>query len=193
MEKNYFSKNFFENLSTLTDDDQKKLLELTTLKKIPNNTQLIKVGDSTPEIGFMIEGIVRVFDEDDRTVMFVSEGQVYGSKESLVLNQTSKFNFETIEDSVIFIINNQDLEATFYTHPNIAYMLLNYWKITAMTIFQNFHTFIRNTPEERYEHLIKNYPQLVLRVKSKHLASYLGIHPASLSRLKKRYFKSTDK
>lgn len=192
MEKNFFTKTFFDSIDSLNEDDKNKLLEITSFKRVPSNTQLLKIGDHSTEIGLVIEGIVRVYNEDDKTMMFVSEGQAYGAKESIILNQKSNFNFETIDDSLIFSVDHIELENTVFTHPNIASMLLNYWKTTAYTMFQNYCNFILYSPEQRYEHLIETQPNLILKVKSKHLASFLGIHPVSLSRLKNRYYKNGD-
>lgn len=192
MDTNYFSKSFFESHSFLNDDDRKKLFELTTLKRFPANTVILKSGEFQSDIGVVMEGIIRVYGPKDKSVHFVSEGQVFGSMDSVVLKEPSRYNYETLEDTVIFILNYEELEAAIQTNPNIGILLLNYWKQTAMSIFKNLNAFIKYSPEERYEQLLKKQPHLVLRVKSKYLASYLGIHPVSLSRLKKRYLKNTD-
>lgn len=192
MDTNYFSKSFFESHSFLNDDDRKKLLELTTLKRYPANTIILKSGEFKSDIGVVMEGIIRVYGSKDKSVHFVSEGQVFGSMDGIVLKKPSRYNYETLEETVLFLLNYEDLEKSIHTHPNIGILLLNYWKQTAMSIFKNLNSFIKYSPEERYEQLLKNQPHLVLRVKSKYLASYLGIHPVSLSRLKSRYLKNSD-
>lgn len=192
MDSNYFSKAYFEFQNFLNEDDQKKLLELTSLKKYPADTVLLKSGEFTNQVGIVLEGLIRVYDAEDKSVLFVSEGQVFGSMDTLALKKPSKYTYETIEDTKLFILNNDELEASVQTHPNIGILLLNYWKQTAIDIFINFNSFIKYSPEERYEQLIKKHSHLILRVKSKYLASYLGLHPASLSRLKSRYLKNLN-
>lgn len=192
MDTNYFSKSFFESHSFLNDSDRKKLLELATIKRFPANTVILKSGEFQPDIGVVMEGIIRVYGAKDKSVHFVTEGQIFGSMDSVVLKKNSRYNYETLEETVILLLNYDELEAAIQTHPNISILLLNYWKQTAMSLFKGLNSFIKYSPEERYEQLIKKQPHLVLRVKSKYLASYLGIHPVSLSRLKKRYLKNTD-
>lgn len=192
MDTNYFSKSFFELHTFLNDDDRKKLLEFTRLKRYPANTVILKSGEFTNDVGVVMEGLIRVYGPNDKSVHFVTDGQIFGSMDTLVLKKASRYNYETLEDTVMFLLNYEDLEKSIQTNPNIGVLLLNYWKQTAMNIFKNLNSFIKYTPEERYEHLIKKQPHLVLRVKSKYLASYLGIHPVSLSRLKSRYLKNSD-
>lgn len=191
MDSNYFSKSFFESQKFLTDSDRKKLLDLTSLKRFPAHTVILKSGEFTNDVGIVLEGLIRVYSITDKSVHFVSDGQIFGSMDTLVLKKPSRYNYETLEDTVMFILNYEELEAAISTHPNIGILLLNYWKQTAMSIFKNLNSFIKYTPEQRYEHLIKNQPHLILRVKSKYLASYLGIHAVSLSRLKSRYLKNS--
>lgn len=192
MNSNYFSKSFFESHGFLNDDDRKKLLELTTVKRYPANTLILKSDEFTTDVGVVIEGIIRVYGTNDKSVHFVTDGQIFGSMDTLVLKKPSRYNYETLEDTVMFVLNYEELEASIHVYPNIGVLLLNYWKQTAMNIFKNLNSFIKYSPEERYEHLIKKQPHLVLRVKSKYLASYIGIHPVSLSRLKSRFLKNSD-
>lgn len=192
MDSNYFSKLFFESQHFLTDDDKNKLLELTSFKRIPAHTIILKSGEFKNDAGIVLEGLIRVYGPKDKSVHFVTEGQVFGSMDTIVLKKPSRYNYETIEDTVMFILNYDELEAAIPTNPNFGILLLNYWKQTAMSIFKNLNSFIKYTPEERYEFLIKNQPHLVQRVKNKYLASYLGIHPVSLSRLKSRYLKNSE-
>lgn len=176
----------------LTDSDKNKLLELTTLKRYPANTVLLKAGEFTNHVGLILEGLIRVYDSKNKSVHFVSEGQIYGSMDTLALKRNSTYNYQTLEDTTMFILNYDELEAAIYTNPNIGILLLNYWKQTSIVLFKNLNSFIKYTPEERYEQLIKKQSHLVLRVKSKDLASYLGMHPVSLSRLKNRYLKNSE-
>lgn len=192
MNPNYFSKLYFESQEFLNEEDKQKLLALTLLEKYPAHTILLKSGEYSNQVGIVIEGLIRVYDTNDRSVHFVCEGQIYGSMDTLALRRPSKYNFETLEETKMFILNNDELEGLILTNPNIGILLLNYWKQTAIGFFNNLNSFIKYSPEERYEFLIKKQPHLVLRVKSKYLASYLGMHPVSLSRVKGRYFKNTD-
>ncbi|NML71565.1 Crp/Fnr family transcriptional regulator [Chryseobacterium sp. RP-3-3] len=156
----------------------------------PMNKVILHRGEQISQVGVVLKGLIRVYDKNNKTVWLVPENNVYGSMETLALQRPSSLTYEALEETTVFLLNYDDLENAIKDHPNIATLLLMYWKSTAMDIYSNFYSFIHLTPEERYLQLIQQNSKLILRVKSKDLATYLGMHPVSLSRLKKRYFNS---
>lgn len=188
MKSNEFTKTYFEQNSFLTDKDRDKLLEMVQIIDYPANKIVLHRGELLSQVGIVINGLIRVYDKNDKTVWLVPENDVYRSIEVLALKQPSSFTYETLEETTLFLLNYQDMENAIQEYPNIAILLLMYWKSTAMNIYNHFHSFLHLTPEERYLELLSQNSKLILRVKSKDLATYLGMHPVSLSRLKKRYF-----
>lgn len=188
MKSNDLTKNYFEQNSFLTDKDKEKLLEMVQIVDYPANKIVLHRGELLSQVGIVLKGLIRVYDKNDKTVWLVPENDVCGSMEILALKRPSSLTYETLEETTMFLLNYEDMENAIKEYPNIATLLLMYWKSTAMDIYSHFHSFLRLTPEERYLQLLSQNSKLILRVKSKDLATYLGMHPVSLSRLKKRYF-----
>jgi len=188
MKSNEYVKNYFEQNNFLNESDREKLLEMVQIVTYPVNKIILHRGEQISQVGVVIKGLIRVYDKNNKTVWLVPENNVYGSMEILALQRPSSLTYETLEETTMFLLNYDDLENTIKDHPNIAALLLMYWKSTAMDIYGNLYSFLHLTPEERYLQLLQQNSKLILRVKSKDLATYLGMHPVSLSRLKKRYF-----
>ncbi|MGK6341865.1 Crp/Fnr family transcriptional regulator [Chryseobacterium sp. DT-3] len=190
MKSNEYIKNYFEQNNFLNETDQEKLLGMVQIVTYPINKIILHRGEQISQVGIVIKGLIRVYDKNNKTVWLVSENNVYGSMEILALQRPSSLTYEALEETTMFLLNYDDLENSIKDHPNIATLLLMYWKSTAMNIYGNLYSFLHLTPEERYLQLLQQNSKLILRVKSKDLATYLGMHPVSLSRLKKRYFNS---
>lgn len=192
MDPNYFSKTYFESHSFLSENDHQKLLELVDVVHLSENKIILHNGELSKKVGIVISGLIRVYDKNDRTVWFVGNNGVFGSMENLSLGKPSSLTYETMEETTMFLLNYEQLEEATITHPNIAKLLLGYWKITALEIYNHFYSFLKMTPEDRYLKILEESPYLILKVKSKDLATFLGVHPSSLSRLKSRHFSQKD-
>ena len=192
MTLNDFSDKYFDQNDFLDSKDREKLLELVQFVTIPKDKILLHRGEQIKQVGITLKGLIRVYNKNNRTVWFVQNNGIYGSIDTLALDRASSLTFETLEETSMFLLNYDDLEEAIISYPNIASLLLMYWKRTAVEIYRNFYTSLSLSPEEKYLEILQKNPQLILNVKSKDLASYLGIHPTSLSRLKRRYFVSKE-
>lgn len=188
MKPNEFTQKFFGQNDFLTEPDKEKLLELAQVISFPSNKIILYRGEKTCKVGIVIQGLVRAYDENNKTAWLFSENNLYGSMEILTQKIPSILTHETLEETTMLLFNYDDLEEAMKEYPNIAMMLLTSWKSAAIEIYNNLYSLLHLCPEKRYLHMLEQNPQLILRVKSKDLATYLGIHPVSLSRLKKRYF-----
>lgn len=193
MNHNEFIKKYFDQNKFLNENDKQKLLELMKIINYPANKIVLYKGEQTEQVGIIEKGLIRVYDKNNKTIWFFHENNVYGSLEVLMQKRPSSFTYETLEETTIFLFNYNDLENTINEYPNIASLLLMFWQNTAMEIYLNFSALLHLTPEKRYLHLLSQNSKSILRVKSKDLATYLGMHPVSLSRMKKRYFNSNNK
>ena len=158
-------------------------------KEISAKTILLYEGDVADNIFYIKKGILRLWNNNDGkdvSLQFFFEGDVVASFESFYNETPSMYSIESIENSVIIVIpkkrvmeliqNDQTLEKNMY--KMIALRFIDYTNY--------FLSRIKEKPEERYKSLLKKEPQVVSRVPDYYLASYLGITPVSLSRIKNR-------
>ncbi|MGG5210178.1 Crp/Fnr family transcriptional regulator [Chryseobacterium sp. MIQD13] len=183
-----FIKIYFDQNEFLDENDKQKLLGMVKIINYPANKIVLYRGDETDHVGVIAKGLIRAYDKKNKTVWFFHENNVYGSIEVLMQKRPSSLTYETLEETTIFLFNYNDLENNINKHPNISALLLMFWRKTAMEIYHKFSSFLHLSPEKRYLNLLNHNSKLILRVKSKDLATYLGMHPVSLSRLKKRYY-----
>ncbi len=155
-------------------------------KEYPKKSWLLNEGDTSNLLFFIERGCVRSWfnnDGDDITFQFFFEGSFVSSIESFRKNKPSLFNLETIEPTLLYVINRDDIAAVaenFLESVNeyLFSRLYHYQKL--------FLSRIKNNPQRRYEELIKENPEIFKRVPHHYIASYLGITPVSLSRIRNK-------
>lgn len=158
-------------------------------KEVPSKTILLQEGEISTHFYFIKKGCLRIWfnkDGKDITFQFFFEGQGVASIDSLLSSQPGMFTIESIEPSVLIILSKDNFEQLLHIYPELKD---GFQKI----LFQRFRNYaslflsmIKDTPRERYEDLIRNHPEIIKRVPQHYIASYLGITPISLSRIRNR-------
>lgn len=158
-------------------------------QEIPPRTILLHEGEISTHAHFIKKGCLRQWfnkDGKDITFQFFFENQAVASIDSFLYHQPSLFSIESIEQSSIYSFSKDNFEQLKLIYPEFndcfQDVLYQRFKIYA----QLFLSRIKDTPQERYEELIKTCPELIKRVPQHYIASYLGITPISLSRIRNR-------
>jgi CRP-like cAMP-binding protein len=158
-------------------------------KEIHSKTILLQEGDTATHLHFIKNGCLRMWfnkEGKDITFQFFFESQAVSSVESFITGQPSIFTIESIEPSTIVSISSEDWKQMLQAFPEIK-------EGFQQMLFQRFRNYaqlflsrIKDTPRERYEDLVKNHPEIIQRVPQHYIASYLGVTPISLSRIRNR-------
>ena len=172
----------------ITKELEEAIVESAFIKNYRKGTILLKEGDFSNECYFIIKGCIRSYylkDGEEKTTEFYTEEQVispsfYGKK------IPSEYYLECIEETVASV-GTPTLETEMYKkHPQLESL----GRVISERIIANyqdsFADFRMASAEERYLNLLKNRPDLINRVPQYQIASYLGIKPESLSRIRKR-------
>jgi len=106
--------------------------------------------------------------------------------DSFINNQPSLFAIESIEPSIIFSLSKDNYEQLQRIYPELKDGFQDLMFQRFKNYSQLFLSQIKDTPRERYEDLIDNHPEIIKRVPQHYIASYLGITPISLSRIRNR-------
>jgi CRP-like cAMP-binding protein len=170
-------------------DNWEKIRDSFIVREITPKTILLNEGEIATHIFFVKKGCLRQWlnkDGKDITTQFFFEGQAVASIESFMDNEPSLFGIESLEASRIVLVTKNVFEELLHTNQTLKDGFQEY-------IFQRFKNYsqlfisrIKDTPRERYEDLIRNYPEIVKRIPQHYIASYLGITPISLSRIRNR-------
>lgn len=156
---------------------------------IPPKTILLEEGAIADRLYSIRKGCLRLFfcDEGrDITFQFFFEGDFVASFESLYHQTPSLFSLESIEATEALAIRKADFFALVEQHPS-ARRIYEERLIDRLHAYQQlFLSRIRHTPRQRYEELLREHPDIVRRIPQHYIASYLGITPVSLSRIRNR-------
>jgi CRP-like cAMP-binding protein len=158
-------------------------------REIPSKTTLLTEGQIATQVHFIKKGCLRIWfnkDGKDITFQFFFEGQAVASIDSFVNNQPSLFTIESIEPSVIISISKENFEQLqqFYPKMKENFQQIMFDRLRNYSLL--FLSRIKDSPSERYADLINNHPEIIKRVPQHYIASYLGITPISLSRIRNR-------
>lgn len=156
---------------------------------LPPRTTLLESGRISQNLYFVKKGCVRLWfnkDGKDITLQFFFDGQCVASIESFIQDTPSLFSIETIEPCIIWSYNKADILRLAEEIPGLKDSLQNLITRRLINYTHLFLSRIKDTPQQRYEHLLKEAPEIVRRVPQHYIASYLGITPVSLSRIRSR-------
>lgn len=170
-----------ENFSNLQDSFEEI--------EIPSKTILLHDGEISRRMYIVKKGCLRQWfnkDGKDITLQFFFENQPVASIDSFLNNQPSLFTIESIEPSKIISINKETFEKLNKVYPELKDGFNEYLFQRFRNYAQLFLSRIKDTPKERYENLIKEHPEIIKRVPQHYIASYLGITPISLSRIRNK-------
>jgi len=192
MDKIQKIKKSIEPIISLTEDELTTFCSAFEYKKLRKNDFFLREGQVCDFIGLLVSGVVIYFktleNGDEVTIHFAFDGEWVNNNLSRLSNTPSAINIKAIEDTEILQIKQTDISDLYLQIPKIERLgrILTegaFIKFVEQTI--DFQTL---TAKERYENLLKNYPEIFQKVQLYHIANYLGIAPKSLSRIRKELF-----
>ncbi|WP_259065787.1 Crp/Fnr family transcriptional regulator [Mucilaginibacter sp. X4EP1] len=179
---------------TLSDDERGLIMNKLKPKKLRKRQFFLQEGDVCKYMGFIIKGATRMFSVDERghehILHFGMEDWWVGDYESFHLLTPSKYYVEALEDTEMLLITSEQLNDMVRSIRAIAEMLESLGRGAAIANNKRMHAAISLTAEERYEDLAKTYPYFFNRFPQNMIASYLGISPETLSRIRKMALKA---
>ncbi|PWJ44235.1 Crp/Fnr family transcriptional regulator [Sediminitomix flava] len=185
-------KEFVYNFEYLTKEEADLIIEKTNLQSFKKGTILLSEGEIAKNCYAVIQGLVREYyyiDGVDKTTAFYTEGQPVNSFSSATNQTPSKHYWECAEDCILTVGSDSLINEMCELIPRLKeFILLEVEKNTG-ELQDRFATFMTSSHEERFENLMATNPSLINRVPQYQIASYLGVTPESLSRIKKRLLK----
>jgi CRP-like cAMP-binding protein len=174
---------------TFTESEKQMLEDAFTFRQVPKRFKLTEEGKIAKELYFILKGLVRLYytkDGVDITGFIFRESLFASSYDSFLGQVPSIQTLETLEDSHLLVITYSRMQQLYEEMPKmhiIARKVAEQRFINAQMILSSF---ILESPEERYRKFEEQHGDLLLRVPHHMIASYLGITPVSLSRIRKR-------
>ena len=173
----------------LSPNDEEAFIKILGVKKYAKKEFILKEGEICDKIFFINSGCTRVFyniDGEEKIVQFFFNNSWFTDYDSLLTGKATIENLQAIEPCEVLHIKKSDLYNLYVTNP-IFERVGRVLSENAFMGLKNRNTMRTNQdPEERYLNLLKERPKVVERVPQHFIASYLGLQPESLSRIRKR-------
>lgn len=165
-------------------------LEESIEKKTYNKNDIIFTeGKIADKIYFVNKGCVRLFynvDGNDKTAFFYTEGQFICAGESYTFNIPAVENYQAVEQTDIYVFSKSKIEILLSKVPKMEVIARIATENELITCQKVIASFVTKSAEERYLDLLNTKGELFLRVPQQYIASFLGVSPETLSRIKKR-------
>jgi CRP-like cAMP-binding protein len=182
-------KSYLQKRIALTDAQFDVIAKDLKIKTFLKNELILSQGETSTRTYFVLEGLMRSYSIDSKgkvhIIQFAPESWWISDRNGLLNNEASDFNMDAIEPTTAIIIP-KDFFCNAAEHAPEFTMLNSTMLNNAIRFMQKrINLLLAATAEERYLDFIKLYPNLTLRVPQWMIASYLGITPESLSRVRK--------
>jgi CRP-like cAMP-binding protein len=180
---------YFEKQVVLSDGDWEVFSSKLIREEFPKNHLLLRRGQTENYLSFVESGIIRLYipkEENDLTFAFVFAGNFASAYDSFITQKPSSYAMETLTDTVLWRLTFKDLQVI-YKETGVGNTLGRY---ASEELFlrksRRELALLNETAEERYLNLFHEQPLLIEKIPLKHIASYIGITPQALSRIRKR-------
>lgn len=157
--------------------------------EIPARTFLLREGEVANHTYLLEKGCIRIWFNHagkDITLNFFFEGEGVSSVESFRMDKPSDYYLETLEPCIVHRIEKKNFRMMLNESPIVKRKIEEVTFDLLFSYRRLFLSIIKDSPEVRYEELVRNRPEIVRRVPQRLIASYLGITPVSLSRIRNK-------
>lgn len=173
----------------LSAEDKAIITTLFRQHKLRKGEHLLEAGQVCKHVFFVEQGLVRYYvriDGEEKTSYFNKEGEFVCDYASFLPQQPSLTNIQALEDSTIYTISHANMDV-FYANVEHGerFGRLAVGEVYVTAIHQ-IHSLYNDPPELRYQTFLAKFPDVGQRIPQYYIASYVGIKPQSLSRIRKR-------
>lgn len=183
---------FFRLLNTLSElnEAEKEIMKtLFHVRHVPKKTILTQAGETANELYFINKGLLRLYyrKEGEEITAYIFREHLFASSYDSFLKQEPGIQYlETLEDCQLLVINYRHMQELYQTVPKMHIITRKIAEQRFINAQQILSSFLLDSPEERYAKFEQSNKDLLHRVPHHIIASYLGITPVSMSRIRKR-------
>ena len=180
---------YFNTITQLTKEEAEAIAATINIQTFPKGHVLLREGDISFAAYFVLKGCVRQYylvDGEERTINFFSENQWVISMTSFAEQQPSNHFMECCEECTLVVGNREKEENLYHNFPRLETISRKVMERVFAEQQELMGAYFTDSPEQRYIKLRDSRPDLVQRLPQYLLASYIGIQPESLSRIRKR-------
>ena len=181
--------NSIQSIITLSPAEVDIVKSLFKEKIYKKGEFFLEEGRVCKHVGFVAKGLMRFYinhDGEEKIYDFSQENEYVCNYESFLPQKPSSKIIQALEDSTVFVISYNDLQSLYAKIREGERFGRIAIEFVFLQLLQDLSSFYTETPEVRYERFLKNHADLQQRISQYHVASYVGVKPQSLSRIRKR-------
>lgn len=175
---------------TFTPEEMDAIRAVSRIRKLRRGAFLLQEGEVWRYNAFICAGLLRRYRVDEKGVehiiQFTPENWWAGDRQSLMSGQPATDNIDAIEDSVVLLIGKEDFDGLLRQIPVLSEVINLILQRSLNASQERIHAAISYTAEEKYQDFNRRFPDLAGRIPQFMLASYLGITPETLSRVRRQ-------
>ena len=182
----------FDRFVVLDDLEWSKIKDIIVVRDYKKGEYFVKEGGSCPYVGYIFSGTFSyyyIINGQQLTRQFFFENNFMSNYKSYITSEKSKAWIEALEDATVILIKSEDLFKLYKESIKFQELGRKVAEYLFLTISEKYESFFLETAEQRYLNLIKNRPKVISNIPQYMIASYLGITPEGLSRIRKRLYK----
>ena len=179
----------FRQYIPLSSDDEAIIRSLFRVEKLQKGQHLLQAGSICKNIFFIEQGLVRyysIIDGEEKTSYFNKEGEFVCDYASYLPQTPSIINIQALEIATVYYISHSNMQL-FYERvkygERFGRLALEY---VYVNLIHQVNSLYNDPPELRYQVFLTRFPDMGQRIPQYYIASYIGIKPQSLSRIRKR-------
>ncbi|MFC4230969.1 Crp/Fnr family transcriptional regulator [Parasediminibacterium paludis] len=184
--------NAVKQITDLNESELNTIFSRFQHMDIKKRSIVLKADSTAKEVYIILEGCMRLYYEKDGvdiSAYFFTENMFAGAYDSFITQKPSRHFIEAVEDCRVLVISHKAFQELYIAFPKMNEFVRKVIEERFVSLHALFTSYILDSPEERYLHLLKERPDLLNRIPQHQIATFLGITPVSLSRIRNRVAK----
>ena len=185
-------KQFLNKYIELTEGEMDDIVNRFKTKEVKKNDYLLKQGNICKDLVFVQKGCLRLYylnHDIEVSVWFAFQQSSAIEIYSFISENPSNYFIQAIENSEVLYLSKTELLKLYELQPKVHEMMRNFWEDVILHLINRFTALQKDSAEKRYLDLL-NKPSYMETIPQKYLASFIGVTPTSLSRIRKQIIKA---